>query len=110
MMGKAFTSVLTHRYAREMNERGALPPNTLDSLGNNVNPLHQHDLGKVFAAFLNGNNKQQFSLDIYLHATWYPDEKPIAWSIYIGCTQGHSTGVVLPSQISHRLKTTERLS
>ena len=84
MMGKAFTSVLRHKqkYAGEMNENAALPLNTLlDSLGNDVSPLCQQDPGRVFAAFLCGNDKQRFFLDIYSNDTWYPDENPMAWSI-----------------------------
>ena len=112
MMGKAFTSILRHnpRYAREMNERGELPLNTLlDSLGNSVNPLRQHAGGGIFAAFIIGNNKQN-CLDVCLHDTWYPDENPMAWSTYIGCIQGHSTGVVVPPQVSFHLTAAECLS
>ena len=52
LMGYSFTSMLRDdsTYANEMNERGALPLNTLlDNLGNRVNPLSEHADGRIFA-------------------------------------------------------------
>ena len=110
LMSYSFTSMLRDdsTYANEMNERGALPLTTLlDNLGNRVNPLSEHAGGRIFASFVNGNDNQQFFIDIYLNGKWLPEKTSMAWSIYIGCNQGHSTSVVIPSEIAHKLTRAE---
>ena len=70
-IGKAFTSRLRHGHGMslDMDRRGAVELKSLfDRLPSPCNPKHQHALGRSFAAFLQGNNKSRFFLDIYLHA------------------------------------------
>lgn len=75
-----------------------------------MNPLVQHADGRVFASYLNGNNKQRFFVEIHLHDTWYPHPRTLPWPVYIGCNQGHSSGVVQPEHISHPLTACECFS
>ena len=72
-----------------------------------MSPLDQHADGRILASLLNGNDKQRFFIDIYLHDTWFPQRFSMPWSIYIGCHQGHSTGSVMPSQVAHQLTPVE---
>ena len=52
---------------------------------------------------MNGNNKQRFFLEIYVNDDWFANRDVVPWQVFIGCTQGHTTKVVDPSSISHRL-------
>ena len=81
-----------------------------DALYPGSNPLIQHADGRIFAAMLNGNDKQRFFVDIYLYDTWFPQEYNMPWDIYIGCHQGHSNMTVTPSEISHQLTEIECFS
>ena len=86
LMAYSFASMLKHDsiFSNEMDERGALPLNTLfDNLGNRINPLSQHGDGRIFASFINGSVNQTIFIDIYLHDKWNPEETSMAWSIYI---------------------------
>ena len=110
LIGKGMTSILRHRtkFQYEMDSKGAIPLNLLlDNLWGRQSPIDQHADGRIFASLLNGNDKQRFFVDIYLSDTWYPQRAHMAWSIYIGCHQGDSTGFVMPAQVSHPLTPVE---
>ena len=110
-IGKAMTAVLRHQHKAEMDQKGALPMSVLfGELSNSSNPLVQRADGRIFAAMLNGNDKQRFYVDIYLYDTWFPQDYDMPWDIFIGCHQGHSTNVALPSEIAHQLTEFECLS
>jgi len=64
----------------------------------------------LFAAFLNGNNKQRFFVELVLRENWFLNEHQMPWAVYIGCNQGHSTGVVEASEVAHKLTATEMYS
>ena len=42
-----------------------------------------------------------------MNGKWYPQRAHMPWSIYLGCHQGHSTGFVMPAQVSHPLTPVE---
>ena len=91
-----------------MYQNGAVALNTVfDHLWNDVNPFVQYSEGRMFAAFLNGNNKQRFFLEVYLNDEWFLNRDQLPWQIFIGCTQGHTTGVVRPAVASHQLSIVE---
>ena len=79
----------------------------LDSLSQGSNPLTHHAAGRIFAALINGNDKQRFFVDVYMYDTWFAEQYNMPWDIYIGCYQGHSNMTVTPSEISHRLTEVE---
>ena len=107
-MGKRFTALLRHGLKSHMYQNGAVALNTLlDHLWNDVNPKVQYEEGRIFAAFLNGNNKQRFFIEVYLNDEWFLNRIQLPWQIFIGCTQGHTTGVVSPSVASHQLPIVE---
>ena len=110
LMGYSLTSMLKHdsTFSNEMDERGTLPLNTvLDNLGSRVNPISQYVDGRIFASFVNGSVNQKFFIDIYLHDKWNPEQTSMVWSIYIGCNPDHSTSVVIPPRVTHKLTITE---
>ena len=72
-----------------------------------MNPVVQFTFGRMLAAFLNGNNKQRFFLEVYVNDTWFLDKDKLPWKIFIGCTQGHTTGVVSPAVAAHQLSIAE---
>lgn len=61
----------------------------------------------MFAAFLNGNNEQRIFIEVYLNDAWFLNRDQLPWQIFIGCTHGHTTGVVSPSVASHQLSIVE---
>ena len=96
VIGKKFTSLFRHDsiLKTEMYSNGSVEMRRLfDCLGNNVHPWHQFIDRRLFASFSNGNNKQRFFVEVVLRERWVLDENPLAWIIYIGCNQGHSTRV-----------------
>ena len=98
LMGYSLSSVLKYdsTFSNKMDDRGTLPLNTVfDNLGNRVNPL------SLFESYINGSVDQKFFIDVYLHDKWNPEETSMAWSIYIGCNPDHSTGVMIPSRVTH---------
>ena len=102
-IGKAMTAVLRHgtTWIIIADKKGAIPMvNLLDALSPGSNPLTQHATGRIFAALINGNDKQRFFFDLYMYDTWFPQEYNMPWDIYIGCHQGHSNMTVTPSEIS----------
>ena len=109
-IGKAMTAVLRHstRWSSIADRKGAIPMvNLLDALHHNTNPLTHHAAGRIFAAMINGNDKQRFFVDVYMYDTWYPEEFSMPWDLYIGCHQGHSNLTVTPSEVNHRLTEVE---
>ena len=82
----------------------------LDALYPAANPLNQHPDGHMFAAMINGNDKQRFLVDIYMYDTWFPQDYNMPRDIYIGCHQGHSNMTATPSAISRRLTEIEWFS
>ena len=109
-MGKRFTSLLRHGspLTSKMYSNGAVDlKHVYDHLYNDVNPAVQFSYGRMFAAFLNGNNKQRFFLEVYVNDAWFLDQDQLPWKIFIGCTQGHTRGVVSPSVAAHHLSTVE---
>ena len=109
-IGKAMTAVLRHgtKWRNIADSKGAIPlVNLLDDINHNANPLTHHAAGRIFAAMINGNDKQRFFVDIYMYDTWFPEEFNMPWDIYIGCHQGHSNLTVTPSEVNHLLTEVE---
>ena len=109
-IGKAMTAVLRHgaKWNNIADKKGAIPTvSLLDALSTGSNPLTHHAAGRIFAALINGNDKQRFFVDLYMYDTWFLEEYNMPWDIYIGCHQGHSNMTVTPSEISHRLTEVE---
>ena len=109
-IGKAMTAVLRHstRWSSIADRKGAIPMvDLLDALHHNTNPLTHHAAGRIFAAMINGNDKQRFFVDVYMYDTWCPEEFSMPWDLYIGCHQGHSNLTVTPSEVNHRLTEVE---
>ena len=103
-IGKAMTAVLRHgtKWRNIADSKGAIPlVNLLDDIHHNANPLTHHAAGRIFAAMINGNDKQRFFVDVYMYDTWFPEEFNMPWDIYIGCHQGHSNLTVTPSEVNH---------
>ena len=116
LIGKGMTKILRHggtsrRIRDEMNHKGALPFDVLlDNLWGKCSPYHQCKVGHLFAAMLVGNDKQRFYVDIYLADSWNPKKDDFPWRIYVGCHQGHSTGVIAPEALNHLLSPVECFS
>ena len=109
-IGKAMTAVLRHgtKWKSIADKKGAIPlANLLDDINYNTNPLTHHAAGRIFAAMINGNDKQRFFVDIYMYDTWFPQEFNMPWDIFIGCHQGHSNLTVTPSEVNHLLTEVE---
>ena len=109
-IGKAMTAVLRHgtKWRNIADSKGAIPlVNLLDDIHHNANPLTHHAAGRIFAAMINGNDKQRFFVDVYMYDTWFPEEFNMPWDIYIGCHQGHSNLTVTPSEVNHLLTEVE---
>ena len=109
-IGKAMTAVLRHgtKWNNIADKKGAIPMvSLLDALHHSSNPLTHHAAGRIFAAMINGNDKQRFFIDVYMYDTWFPEEFSMPWDLYIGCHQGHSNMTVTPSEINHRLTEVE---
>ena len=109
-IGKAMTAVLRHgtKWNNIADNKGAIPlANLLDDIHHNANPLTHHAAGRIFAAMINGNDKQRFFVDVYMYDTWFPEEFNMPWDIYIGCHQGHSNLTVTPNEVNHRLTEVE---
>ena len=74
-IGKAMTAVLRHgtKWKNIADNKGAIPlANLLDDIHHNANPLTHHAAGRIFAAMINGNDKQRFFVDVYMYDTWFP--------------------------------------
>ena len=116
LIGKGMTRVLRHggttrKIRDEMNSKGALPLDILlDNLWGKASSYQQCKVGHLFAAMLTGNDKQRFYVDIYLADKWFPQKDDFPWMVYIGCHQGHSTGVIAPEALNHLLTPIECFS
>lgn len=105
-MGKKFPALLRHQspLKDEMYPNGAVDLHRFyDHLSNSSNPTRQFQEGRQFAAFIEGNNKQRYFIELYLNENWNLNKEQVPWKIYIGCTQGHSTGVVQVAESAHKL-------
>ena len=83
-IGKAMTAVLRHgtKWNNIAAKKGAIPMvNLLDSLSSGSNPLTHHATGRIFAALINGNDKQRFFVDLYMYDTWFPEDYNMPWDI-----------------------------
>ena len=112
-MGKRFTALPRHGspLTRQMYPNGAVElQKVYDHCRNDVNPTQQFNQGRLFAAFLNGNHKQRFFLEVYLNDTWVLGRDQLPSKIFFGCTQGHTTGVVQPTESAHKLSIVELYS
>ena len=72
-----------------------------------VNAYEQMEFGRYSAAFVQGNNKQRYFIEVELKDDWFLSSDRLPWKIYIGCNQGHSTGIVRPIESSHQLTMVE---
>ena len=68
----------------------------LDHCPSAVNAYDQMNVGRLFAAFIQGNNKQRYFIEVELKDDWFLSSDRLPWKVFIGCTQGHSTGIVRP--------------
>lgn len=104
------TSILRHKtkLKDEKDAKGAVPLNSLfGPLWWRKNPVGQCKAGRLFAALLNGNDKQRFYADVYLANSWFPKRDYFLWTVFIGCHQGHSTGLIAPATVTHALSSVE---
>ena len=65
-------------------------------VGKPVNAFEQCKFGRYFAAFIQGINKQRYFVEVELKDDWFLSTDRLPWKIFIGCNQGHSTGIVNP--------------
>ena len=49
------------------------------------------------------NNKQRYFIEVALNDDWFLGSSKLPWKIFIGCNQGHTTGIVRPVESSHQL-------
>jgi len=68
-----------------------------------VNAYEQFKFGRYPAAFIQGNNKQRYFVEVELKDDWFLSTDRLPWKIFNGCNQGHSTGIVRPFENSHKL-------
>ena len=109
-VGKKFASLLRHGspHTKEMYPNGAADMDRIfDCCRSDVHPMEQYVDGRLFASFLQGNSKRRFFVEVYLKDKWILGEDPLPWTIYIGCTQGHPTGIVQPTESSHKFSIVE---
>ena len=79
----------------------------LDVCNPDVNPYDKFNIGRLFAAFIQG--KQQTEIFSWSFIEWWLvcGSSKLPWKIFIGCNQGHSTGIVRPVESSHQLSMIE---
>ena len=109
-IGKRMTALLRHRgpLNQHMYTNGAVElRHVLDVCKPDVNPYDQFNAGRLFAAFIQGNNKQRYFIEVELKDDWFLGSSKLPWRIFIGCNQGHSTGIVRPIESSHQLTLVE---
>ena len=73
-MGKRFTALLRHNSPLKphMYSNGTVELQKLfEYCYNDVNPTVQFEHGRQFAAFLNGNNKQRYFLEVNVNDAWF---------------------------------------
>ena len=109
-IGKRLTGLLRHKgpLNQHMYTNGAVElRHVLDVCKPDVNPYDQFNAGRLFAAFIQGNNKQRYFIEVELKDDWFMGSSKLPWRIFIGCNQGHSTGIVRPIENSHQLTLVE---
>ena len=109
-IGKKMTALLRHDspLKQHMYTNGAVElRHVLDVCRPDVNPYDQFNAGRLFAAFIQGNNKQRYFIEVELKDDWFLGSSKLPWKIFIGCNQGHSTGIVRPVESSHQLTMVE---
>ena len=109
-IGKKLTALLRHNspLKKHMYSNGAVElRHVLDVCNPDVNPYDKFNIGRLFAAFIQGNNKQRYFIEVSLNDDWFMGSSKLPWKIFIGCNQGHSTGIVRPVESSHQLSMIE---
>ena len=105
-IGKKLTALLRHDspLKKHMYSNGAVElRHVLDICRPDVNPYDKFNVGRLFAAFIQGNNKQRYFIEVALNDDWFLGSSKLPWEIFIGCNQGHTTGIVRPVESSHQL-------
>ena len=105
-IGKKLTALLRHDspLKKHMYSNGAVElRHVLDICRPDVNPYDKFNVGRLFAAFIQGNNKQRYFIEVALNDDWFLGSSKLPWKIFIGCNQGHTTGIVRPVESSHQL-------
>ena len=105
-IGKKMTALLRHDspLKQHMYSNGAVElRHVLDVCRPDVNPYDKFNIGRLFAAFIQGNNKQRYFIEVELKDDWFLGSSKLPWKIFIGCNQGHTTGIVRPVESSHQL-------
>ena len=100
-IGKKLTALLRHNspLKKHMYSNGALElRHVLDVCNPDVNPYDKFNIGRLFAAFIQGNN-----IEVSLNDDWFMGSSKLPWKIFIGCNQGHTTGIVRAVESSHQL-------
>ena len=109
-IGKKLTALLRHNSPLKnfMYPNGAVELcHVFDHCGPGVKAFEQMKYGRYFAAFIQGNNQQRYFVEVVLKGDWFLSSDRLPWKIYIGCNQGHSTGIVRPIESSHQLTMVE---
>ena len=112
-IGKKLTALLRHDspVKKYMYPNGAVEMGyVFDCCNTKNNPAQQFQFGKQFAAFIQGNNQQRYFVEVQVNNEWFldgPNKERMPWKIFIGCNQGHSTGIVRPIESSHQLTMVE---
>ena len=109
-IGKRLTGLLRHKgpLNQHMYRNGAVELRyVIEVCKPDVNPYDQFKAGRQFAAFIQGNNKQRYFIEVELKDDWFIGSSKLPWRIFIGCNQGHSTGIVRPIESSHKLTLVE---
>ena len=112
-IGKKMTALLRHNspLKHEMYPNGAVELcHVFDHCPPAVNAYEQMEFGRYFAAFIQGNKEQRYFVEVELKDDWFLSSDRLPWKIYIGCNQGHSTGIVRPIESSHQLTKGERVT
>ena len=96
-IGKKLTALLRHNspLKKHMYSNGAVElRHVLECCNPDVNPYDKFNVGRLFAAFIQGNNKQRYFIEVSLNDDWFLGSSKLPWKIFIGCNQGHTTGIV----------------
>ena len=105
-IGKKLTALLRHDspLKKHMYSNGAVElRHVLECCNPDVNPYDKFNVGRLFAAFIQGNNKQRYFIEVALNDDWFLGSSKLPWKIFIGCNQGHTTGFVRAVENSHQL-------
>eukprot|EP00435_Cladocopium_sp_Y103_P025756 s3538_g6.t1 len=108
VVSKTMVGKLRHNKGVGFDQRGAMEISELFQKMSWASPFsNQYWMnGRMFAAFLHGNPKGRFRVDVRLRDSWYPYRVPCEnpWEIRIAATQGHSNQEVQdPYSVHHPL-------